>query len=71
MKLSNTNIGKMQRMESIEQFKLIENGIAIKTIEVTDDGNSLNTTYDLKRIRRVLLSDQKQAKILESTLNLK
>lgn len=71
IKLSTKSIGKMQALESIEQFKLMENKINIKTIEITDNGNSLNTTSDLKQIRRILLNDPKQAKILKDILKLK
>jgi hypothetical protein len=48
--------GKIQEIELIEQFKLIENDIQIKTIKINDDGNSLNTPTDLKQIRKILIT---------------
>jgi 3-deoxy-manno-octulosonate cytidylyltransferase (CMP-KDO synthetase) len=62
--------GKIQEIELIEQFKLIENDIQIKTIKINDDGNSLNTPTDLKQIRKILDNNRYQRSILRRIISL-
>jgi 3-deoxy-manno-octulosonate cytidylyltransferase (CMP-KDO synthetase) len=69
--LSTLPIGNIQKLESIEQFKLMENQININTTEIIEDGSSLNTPTDLKKIRRILKNDKKQTAILKNILRMK
>ncbi len=69
--LSTLPMGKIQKLESIEQLKLIENQLDISTTEIFEDGSSLNTPIDLKKIRRILKYDKNQITILKSILRMK
>ena len=69
--LSKLPIGKIQKLESIEQLKLIENQLDISTTEIIEDGSSLNSPTDLKKIRRILKYDKKQTAILKNILRMK
>jgi hypothetical protein len=49
----------------------MENQININTTEIIEDGSSLNTPTDLKKIRRILKNDKKQTAILKNILRMK
>ena len=42
---------KLERLEHIEQLRIIENKIVIHSVEVNDDGISVDTLDDLKKVR--------------------
>jgi len=47
----------LERSESLEQLRVLENGFAIKVIETTHDSIGVDTPDDLERVRRLLTAD--------------
>ena len=47
-------IGELEKAESVEMLRYIENGFAVKMIEVEDHGLSVDTEDDLKRVEEFL-----------------
>jgi 3-deoxy-manno-octulosonate cytidylyltransferase (CMP-KDO synthetase) len=42
--------GEVEKAESVEMLRFIENGYDVKMIEVEDEGLSVDTIEDLKRV---------------------
>lgn len=51
-------IGELEAMEQIELFRLIENGIAIGTFEMSGSSTSVDTPADLELVKRAILDDR-------------
>ena len=47
-------VGELEKAESVEMLRYIENGFAVKMIEVEDHGLSVDTEDDLKRVEEFL-----------------
>tara|TARA_Y100001936_G_scaffold249148_1_gene298711 strand:- start:1312 stop:2064 length:753 start_codon:yes stop_codon:yes gene_type:complete len=47
-------IGTNERAESVEMLRFIENGYAVRMVEVDDQGLSVDTPEDLKRVEKFL-----------------
>lgn len=47
----------LERSESLEQLRVLENGFAIKVIETKHDSIGVDTPADLDRVRRLLTAD--------------
>jgi 3-deoxy-manno-octulosonate cytidylyltransferase (CMP-KDO synthetase) len=47
----------LERSESLEQLRVLENGFAIKVIETRHDSIGVDTPGDLERVRRLLTAD--------------
>ena len=47
-------VGELEKAESVEMLRYIENGFAVKMIEVEDHGLSVDTQEDLKRVEEFL-----------------
>lgn len=55
---SNSNRGKLEEIEDIELLRFIENGIAVKFIDVDSDTIAVDTPKDLERVRKILLNSK-------------
>ena len=47
-------VGELEKTESVEMLRYIENGFAVRMIEVEDHGLSVDTIDDLKRVEEFL-----------------
>ena len=47
-------VGELEKAESVEMLRYIENGFAVRMIEVEDHGLSVDTEEDLKRVEEFL-----------------
>tara|TARA_Y100001937_G_C6890114_1_gene228667 strand:+ start:33 stop:215 length:183 start_codon:yes stop_codon:yes gene_type:complete len=47
-------IGSNEKSESVEMLRYIENGYAVNMVEVEDEGLSVDTIEDLKRVEEFL-----------------
>ncbi len=45
------SVAKLESIEHIEQLRILENGIVINTVEVKDNGISVDTLNDLRKVR--------------------
>ena len=56
---SETNVGKNEAIEDINELRFIDNGIKIKMIKVTSNSLSVDTPKDLDYIRKEIQKDEK------------
>jgi len=68
-KFSKSRSTLIEKIESIEQMKAIENGYRIGSIELNENFPSINEKKDLKLVLDVLNKSQKQQDILKKYLN--
>ena len=47
-------VGENEKAESVEMLRYIENGYAVRMVEVQDEGLSVDTIEDLKRVEKFL-----------------
>jgi 3-deoxy-manno-octulosonate cytidylyltransferase (CMP-KDO synthetase) len=47
----------LERSESLEQLRVLENGFAIKVVKTQHDSIGVDTPEDLERVRRLLTAD--------------
>ena len=59
LRWNNLNASKLELAEKLEQLKLIESGINIKTIEVENNFDSIDTLEDLDKLRKKFLRPNK------------
>jgi|TARA_B110000483_G_C18062991_1_gene491057 3-deoxy-manno-octulosonate cytidylyltransferase (CMP-KDO synthetase) len=49
-------IGKKEQETSVEMYRFVENGIRVKMVEVDDEGLSVDTIEDLKRVEEYIIN---------------
>ena len=47
-------VGENEKAESVEMLRYIENGYAVNMVEVEDEGLSVDTIEDLKKVEEFL-----------------
>ena len=47
-------VGENEKAESVEMLRYVENGYAVRMIEVDDEGLSVDTPEDLQRVEKFL-----------------
>ena len=60
--LSKLKPSKLEKVEALEQLRLLENGIPIQVVEVTKDSVGVDTLEDLERVRPLLENELKGSK---------
>ena len=53
---------KLEKMEALEQLRLLENGIPIQVVEVAQDSIGVDILEDLDRVRPLLENELKESK---------
>lgn len=53
-RFSRLDIGPLERAESVEMLRFVENGYDVLMVEVEDEGLSVDTVQDLKRVEEFL-----------------
>ena len=60
--LSKLKPSKLEKVEALEQLRLLENGIPIQVVEVTKDSVGVDTLEDLERVRPLLENELEGSK---------
>jgi len=47
-------VGDLEKSESVEMFRFIENGYKVRMVKVEDEGYSVDTPEDLKRVEEII-----------------
>ncbi len=55
-------VGKLERLEALEQLRALEYGFKIKVIETLHDSVEVDTPAELERVRRLLLREDTKGK---------
>ncbi len=55
-------VGKLERLEALEQLRALEYGFKIKVIETLHDSVEVDTPAELERVRRLLLGEDAEGK---------
>ena len=59
----------LEKMESVEQFRTLENNIPIRAVHFTCSYLGINEPKDVKKVKEILKTDDKQKRILRKILN--
>lgn len=65
---SQQNASRLETLESIEQLRMIEQDLEIKTLYTRYNYPSVNTTKDVDLVERILLTDRAQHEILKEII---
>lgn len=60
----------LEKMESVEQFRTLENDIPIRAVHFTCSYPGINEPRDVKTIQEILKKDSRQKQVLDQILNL-
>ena len=70
MKLITLPASPIEKAESIEQMRIIENGFSLKFVEVTPALPSINEPHELQNVLDYLASDREQGTLLRAITSL-
>jgi 3-deoxy-manno-octulosonate cytidylyltransferase (CMP-KDO synthetase) len=60
----------LEKMESVEQFRTLENNIPIRAVHFKNSYPGINHPRDVKTVKQILKTDPKQKKVLSQIINI-
>lgn len=59
VKFSQMKEGYLEKIEALEQLRVLENGYKIKVVETMHDSVEVDTPEELERVRKIIMSERK------------
>jgi 3-deoxy-manno-octulosonate cytidylyltransferase (CMP-KDO synthetase) len=50
--------GYLEKIEALEQLRVLENGYKIKVVETMHDSVEVDTPEELERVRKIIMSER-------------
>ena len=68
-KFPNMKMTPLEKMESVEQFRTLENNIPIRAVHFSCSYPGINEPRDVETVQKILKTDRKQKEVLHKIIN--